>query len=448
MARIHTCLLICVLLSLSSVSADETPAQRGYRHLLETAYVPAFLDQEVFDELWQIWPMPLRDEAERATPEQRREMAFARYGLTPRPGDTSGKPLQFVVDAEGKWIPNCFSCHSGKVAGQHIPGLPNTHYAMQTLIHESRLTKLRLGKPLATVDYGSMVMPLGATHGTTNAVIFGVALAMFRDADLNIVPAHQLGQLIHHDMEPPPIWHFSKKQRLYIEGFASKGHRPLMQFALDRTNGPDKFAAWEDDFRDIFAYYESLEPPKYPFPIDAELANQGQRLFNSVCADCHGTYGKSASYPERNIPIDELGTDRVRHDALTSVHHEGYRQSWFSHHGADPVSVGPPGYVAPPLDGLWASAPYFHNGSVPTLWHVLHTDDRPVVWKRSAAGYDQNHVGLEIEVSTDVPPSIDVWTQRSYFDTRAFGKSAAGHLFPNVLSETEKRAVLEYLKQL
>ncbi len=448
MVRVRTCLLICVGLSLAGVSAEETPAQRGYRHLLETAYVPAFLDQEVFDHLWQTWPQPLRDAAEHATPEQRRKMAFARYGLTLRPGDTSGKPQQFVVDAVGNWTPNCFTCHGGEVAGRYIPGLPNSQYAMQTLIQESRLTKLRLGKPLATVDYGSLAMPLGETHGTTNAVMFGVALATFRDADLNIVPPHQLAPLVHHDMEAPPWWVFSKKQRLYLEGFASKGHRPLMQFALDRSNGPDKFVEWEDDFRDICAYIESLEPPKYPFPIDAKLANQGQQLFNSVCADCHGTYGKSASYPERNIPIDKVGTDRVRYDALTSVHHEGYRQSWFSHYGADPVSVGPPGYVAPPLDGLWASAPYFHNGSVPTLWHVLHAEERPVVWKRTAAGYDQDHVGLEIELSTDVPPGIDVWTRRAYFDTRNFGKSAAGHLFPNALTETEKRALLEYLKQL
>lgn len=448
MARGYAYLVICTCLSATCVSANETAAQRGYRHLLETAYVPAYFDQEVFDHLWQTWPRALRDAAERATPEQRREMAFARYGLTLRTNDTSGKPQQFVVDAAGDWTPNCFTCHGGEVAGQYIPGLPNSHYAMQTLIQESRLTKLRLGKSLAPVDYGSLVMPLGATHGTTNAVMFGVVLATFRDADLNLVPANQLAPLVHHDMEAPPWWHFSKKQRLYLEGFASKGHRPLMQFALDRSNGPDKFVEWEDDFRDIYAYIESLEPPKYPFPIDAKLANEGQRLFNSVCADCHGTYGKPASYPERNIPIDEIGTDRARYDALTSVHHQGYRQSWFSHYGADPVSVGPPGYVAPPLDGVWASAPYFHNGSVPTLWHVLHADDRPVVWKRTAAGYDQDRVGLEIELSTDVPLGMDAWTRRAYFDTQKFGKSAAGHLFPNVLTEIEKRAVLEYLKQL
>ena len=66
----------------------------------------------------------------------------------------------------------------------------------------------------------------------------------------------------------------------------------------------------------------------------------------------------------------------------------------------------------------------------------------------STAGYDQHHVSVAIELSPDVPPGIDVWTRRAYFDTRNFGKSAAGHLFPNALFVTEKRALHEYLKHL
>ena len=38
--------------------------------------------------------------------------------------------------------------------------------------------------------------------------------------------------------------------------------------------------------------------------------------------------------------------------------------------------------------------------------------------------------------------------RRSYFDTRLFGKSNKGHTYPNSLSTTQKRAVLEYLKTL
>jgi hypothetical protein len=109
----------------------------------------------------------------------------------------------------------------------------------------------------------------------------------------------------------------------------------------------------------------------------------------------------------------------------------------------------PGGYVAPPLDGIWASGPYFHNGSVPTLWHVLHPEERPRVWKRTEDGYDHHRVGLEIEEFDAVPDAMrHPAHRRRYFDTSLTGKNAAGHEFPSVLTEEEKRAVLEYLKTL
>ncbi len=105
--------------------------------------------------------------------------------------------------------------------------------------------------------------------------------------------------------------------------------------------------------------------------------------------------------------------------------------------------------MAPPLDGIWASAPYFHNGSVPTLWHVLHPAARPVIWKRTPAGYDEQHVGLEIEAAEEMPPGrLIAAERRRWFDTRQPGKSASGHDFPDALTDAEKKAVLEYLKQL
>jgi hypothetical protein len=105
--------------------------------------------------------------------------------------------------------------------------------------------------------------------------------------------------------------------------------------------------------------------------------------------------------------------------------------------------------VAPPLDGVWATAPYLHNGSVPTLWHVLHPAERPVVWRRTPTGYDDARVGLEVEELADLPPGrLLPAVRRTYFDTRQPGKSAAGHDFPDVLTEAEKAAVLEYLKTL
>jgi hypothetical protein len=80
---------------------------------------------------------------------------------------------------------------------------------------------------------------------------------------------------------------------------------------------------------------------------------------------------------------------------------------------------------------------------------VLHPDSRPVVWKRTEDGYDRQKVGLEIEIFDKVPDSARHAAQRRrYFDTKMLGKSPAGHTFPNVLDESEKDAVLEYLKTL
>jgi mono/diheme cytochrome c family protein len=222
-----------------------------------------------------------------------------------------------------------------------------------------------------------------------------------------------------------------------------------MQFMLVKQNGPEKFRQWEDEFRDVFAYLSSIEPPKYSYPLDNALADSGRLAFNRVCAECHGTYGENSSYPERLIPIDVVGTDRARLDALSPAGRDLYGKSWFAGYGTSHNVRDPGGYVAPPLGGIWASAPYFHNGSVPTLWHVLHPGERPVVWKRQGEAYDPAKVGPQIETYDKVPAEInDGSHKREFFNTRSFGKSAAGHEFPNELSDDDKRAVLEYLKTL
>jgi mono/diheme cytochrome c family protein len=307
-----------------------------------------------------------------------------------------------------------------------------------------------LGKPLTHMDKGSLLYPLGGSRGTTNAVLFGQILLNFRDAELKFHKDRPLPTLVHHDMDAPPWWHYKRKSRLYVDGFVPKSHRALMQFLLIPRNGPDRFAEWEQDYRDIEAWITSLEAPKYPFAIDRELANVGKAVFEKNCAECHGTYGSDGHWPERTVPIDVVATDAVRLRAISVEHRRQYGTSWFTEFGRLPTVADPGGYVAPPLDGIWASAPYLHNGSVPTLWDLFHSDSRPVVWQRTDDGYDPERVGLEATRLTDLPPGdrSDARKRRRYFDTRLPGKSAAGHTFPDALDEAEKRAVIEYLKTL
>jgi hypothetical protein len=429
--------------------AKTEAARRGLELLLDKPFLPADFDQQTFDALWQAWEEPLRTKAEAATADERRQMAYSRYGLIARPGDSRHRPLQYVVDDEGNWSMNCLACHQGKVAGQLIWGVPNSLYAMQTLYDDVRATKLRLGKKLTHMDLGSAFMPLSGTNGTTNAVMFGVVLLAHRDADLNLAGSRSpLLGLAHHDHDAPAWWHFHRKTKLYIDGFAPKAARPLMQFLLVKENGPERFRQWERDFQDVYAFLESLRPPKYPWSIDHDLAAQGEVTFRRNCATCHGTYGEGGRYPEKTVPIETVGTDRVRLDALTPANRKHYAESWFANYNRPPINTDPGGYVAPPLDGIWASGPYFHNGSVPTLWHVLNSNERPVVWQRSEDGFDREQVGLEVRNFKALPDSMAPTERRTYFDTRLPGKSAAGHTFPDKLSNTEKRAVLEYLKTL
>ena len=442
----------------SAAPTARSAAERGYQFLTTKPYLPPDFTQDVFDELWRTWEEPLRSQAAQATPEERRKMAFSRYGLTTSPVPVAGlgasleksaTPQQYIVDDAGNWTMTCLACHQGKVAGRVIPGAPNSLFALQTLTEEVRETKIRLKQKLTRMDIGSLFMPLGTSNGTTNAVMFGVALMATRDPDLNVLPPATPPKMTHHDHDAPAWWLFHRKQMLYSDAFVPKSHRSLMQFMLVKTNGPEKFRQWESDFRDIYAWLDSLRAPAYPFEIDRPLAAQGEQVFQKHCAECHGTYGKDSQYPGRVVPIDQVGTDRLRLDSLATEYRSAYGNSWFAAQDSRPTELNPGGYAAPPLDGVWASAPYFHNGSVPTLWHVLHPGRRPSVWQRSEDGYDRQRVGLEVTEFEILPSTVTTAkARRTFFDTRVFGKSAAGHLFPNDLDEAEKRAVLEYLKTL
>src|SRR5258708_2396094 len=108
------------------------------------------------------------------------------------------------------------------------------------------------------------------------------------------------------------------------------------------------------------------------------------------------------------------------------------RACWFGDFGREAYIENPGGYVAPPLNGIWATAPYLHNGSVPTLWHLLHPAQRPAVWKRTEDDYDQARVGLEVTTFENLPPQVkNAAEKREYFDSHLTSKSAAGHPLPD-----------------
>jgi hypothetical protein len=96
-------------------------------------------------------------------------------------------------------------------------------------------------------------------------------------------------------------------------------------------------------------------------------------------------------------------------------------------------------YLARPLTGVWATAPYLHNGSVPTLRDLLHPDRRPAKFITGNREYDPKDVGYST--------SGNGWT----FDTSQPGNSNIGHSgtrYGTSLTEDQKDALLEYLKTI
>jgi mono/diheme cytochrome c family protein len=230
-----------------------------------------------------------------------------------------------------------------------------------------------------------------------------------------------------------------------------------MQFALSPLNTADVLHDWEPVFADIQAFILSLEPPKYPFAIDQGLAGRGEQLFRENCSRCHGTYGSHWTYPNKVVPLEQIGTDPGRAHGISEKAEEHYLRSWF---GQELQADGRPyehvrhrGYQAPPLDGIWATAPYFHNGSAPTVYHVLNSKARPKYYTRSyrtgEADYDSEKLGWKFTV-LDGPadPALPPIERRRIRDATQPGCGNGGHTFGDKLSESERRAVIEYLKKL
>jgi hypothetical protein len=117
--------------------------------------------------------------------------------------------------------------------------------------------------------------------------------------------------------------------------------------------------------------------------------------------------------------------------------------SWF---GADGAMRSTHGYLAPDLTGVWATAPYLHNGSVPTLEALLDSSKRPARFQRTGE-YDPVAVGWRFTAVTAPAGQASLETRRVY-DTTATGLANTGHLSGDALSADERRAVLEYLKTL
>jgi RoxA-like, cytochrome c-like len=253
-------------------------------------------------------------------------------------------------------------------------------------------------------------------------------------------------------VDVPPWWRMKKKNAMFYSGQGRGDHARIMMTASTLcTDSVEEAQAIDAYFPDIRAYIASLEPPAYPWAIDEALASQGEEVFQAQCSQCHGSYGENESYPNLLIDLPDVGTDPVL--ATASTHLSDDFVAWFNGSFYGQISRVEPhaGYVAPPLDGVWATAPYLHNGSVPTLEALLDSSQRPTYWRRSfdSRDYDQDTLGWRFEaLDHGQAAEPDAELRKTLYDTTMLGYSNQGHTFGDVLDPDQRRALIEYIKTL
>jgi hypothetical protein len=266
-----------------------------------------------------------------------------------------------------------------------------------------------------------------------------------------------------------------------------------------------KLEAWADALEPP-PWPEDLLPP-----IDRAAAGRGKALFADLCEGCHMGETYRWTDPAENrfgktflavkmIPVEAVGTDRrmqanfygrfaaagalQRLLGLQAVERAGTllvktvgaivvrdfaarqvppaeQAAYFGFRMTKPAAegepslpyqgwTGKPAYKAGPLAGVWATGPFLHNGSVPTLYDLLSPQaERPKRFLVGASRFDPKKVGF---VGERWGLTRAERRQTTVFDTTLPGNSNAGHAWPETfgrtLSPRERLDLVEYLKTL
>jgi len=356
---------------------------------------------------------------------------------------------------------NCFTCHASRLNGQVVLGLGNSFSDFRNNFGlfadlASFGMSLKYGKKSleweAFEDMNYYLQSSGK-HIQTNqpgvnpAAFLADAIVRHRNPEDLTYSEEAYYEMPKYTIasDVPPLWNVRKKNALYYTAIG-KGDFTKLLFQASYLGIEDSTAARKavENFKHVVAWMHQLEPPKYPYPIDEQLAEAGKSVFEENCAKCHGTYGENETYPNKVVSLELVKTDPYYASyAMEADIVDWYNKSWFANSSPRSYLDPEPGYVAPPLDGIWASAPYLHNGSVPTLQDLLNSPQRPTYWERSgrSGDYDPVKVGWNYTVK-DKPKGK--WT----YDTTLPSYGNMGHYFGDKLSGEERKAVIEYLKTL
>jgi len=386
--------------------------------------------------------------------------------LLDRGGDNATVRYDFNVvkafNGEDIVVPNCLQCHAETFNGKLMIGLGNT---------TGDFTK---GQKLNSKSLEKMLMvylKLNPKKYEAAKEFVSVAQTIYDQLFVDIVgvnPADRLTALLIAHRDPvsfawsekalievpkeiipsdvPAWWLLKKKNAMFYNGFG-RGDFGKYLMGSSLLTLTDTLHAKDVDMHmpDLLSYLYSITAPKYPGAIDEQLAAKGKIIFENNCSHCHGTYGSNGNYPNLLIPEPVVGTDSLlnQNNYQYGEMIDWYNKSWFSK-GDHPAKLTPfNGYIAPPLDGIWITAPYFHNGSVPTIEAVLNSKIRPSYWTRNfdSAKYDYEKLGWQYQ--TLAAPG-----DKYVYNTSLPGYGNYGHTFSDQLTDKERKAVIEYLKTL
>lgn len=392
--------------------------------------------------------------------------------LPGRSGKNAQVPYNWTVhEVDGAEIvsQNCLTCHAGSFNGQRIVGLGTADEDftgdMSALLNTFPIPDIPIPGLEQMTRFLNRMKVLGPmtvmrTVGTNPAEAVAITLVAHRDRHTLAWSEEKLIDLPEMVVpsDPPPWWRAHKKNALFYNGMARGDHRGTMMLATALcTDSVAEAQQIDSYFADIQAFVRSVQAPKYPFAIDAGLAAQGEAVFVDNCAGCHGTYAANDvddTYPNLLFPLDVIGTDAVVAEggtkyapALVDWYNESFYGSITRMEPNNPF----PGYMAPPLDGVWATGPFLHNGSVPNIELVLDSTRRPKFWRRvdyDSAHFDQAGLGWPFAELMYGHADAEDAEKKFIYDTTQFAHTNTGHTFGDHLTPAERAAVLEYLKTL
>jgi mono/diheme cytochrome c family protein len=272
----------------------------------------------------------------------------------------------------------------------------------------------------------------------------------------------------------PHLFGFGSYTNLHWDGNTTTGNdRNYAQAIALGANFDPKTLVSSVRPHDLYKMEETarhLSAPTWPEAVlgrlDSGKVARGRKVYVAAgCAGCHTQPGWHSldvigTDPNRlnnyNTPLNVTGGGTATYatnlyTSAIAVKEKAYEMhnvppaeqkkmdTW--HAGVIPVwrSTDRLGYFIRPLRGVWATAPYLHNGSVPTLWDLLQpAAQRPRTFPMGHRELDPRKVGFIDR------PGAPVWT----FDTATSGNHNTGHEFGVKLPDEDKWALIEYLKTL